>query len=75
MSVRSYNDILRELREESDLTQRQVAAELGITQQTYARYELGINEMPIHHLKKPCEFYKTSADYILGLPHGLTWKR
>ena len=49
-----YMEILRELREDSDLTQAQVAAALGTTQQVYARYEKGINELPVRHLRALC---------------------
>ena len=66
-----YTKILRELREDSDLTQAQVAAVLGTTQQVYARYEKGINELPVRHLRALCLLYGVSADYILGLPEGL----
>ncbi len=66
-----YTEILRELREDSDLTQAQVAAVLGTTQQVYARYEKGINELPVRHLRALCLLYGVSADYILGLPEGL----
>ena len=65
-----YMEILRELREDSDLTQAQVAA-LGTTQQVYARYEKGINELPVRHLRALCLLYEVSADYVLGLPEGL----
>ena len=58
---------MRDLREDADLTQREVAAILGTSQTMYARYERGANELPIHHLLKLCALYKVSADYILGL--------
>ena len=66
-----YMEILRELREDSDLTQAQVAAALGTTQQVYARYEKGINELPMRHLRALCLLYEVSADYVLGLLEGL----
>ena len=44
--MKAYWDILRELREDHDLTQAQVAAVIGTTQQVYYRYEKGINELP-----------------------------
>ena len=40
---------------------------LHTTQQVYSRHEKGIDEMPIRHLRTLCQFYKVSADYILGL--------
>ena len=66
-----YTEILRSLREDHDLTQAQVAAVLGTTQQVYARYEKGINELPVRHLRTLCAYYGVSADYVLGLPEGL----
>lgn len=62
-----YIKIIRDLREDHDLTQSQVANFLGTSQTMYARYERGANELPIHHLLKLCHLYKVSADYILGL--------
>ena len=65
--MKEYWDIIRELREDRDLTQADIAAVLQTTQQVYSRYEKGINHVPIHHLKTLCQFYRVSADYILGL--------
>ena len=62
-----YCRIMRDLREDADLTQQQVADILGTSQTMYARYERGANEMPIHHLITLCRYYKVSADYVLGL--------
>lgn len=58
---------IRDLREDADYTQQQVANYLGTSQTMYARYERGANELPIHHLLKMCKLYQVSADYILGL--------
>ena len=57
---------MRDLREDADMTQAQVAAILGTSQTMYARYERGANELPIHHLLTLCDLYQVSADYILG---------
>lgn len=65
--MKTYYERLRELREDGDLTQADIAKLLKTTQQVYSRYEKGINEIPIHHLITLCKFYKVSADYILGL--------
>lgn len=65
--MKEYCQILRELREDHDLKQSDVAKLLGTTQQVYSRYEQGINEIPIHHLITLCRYYKVSADYILGI--------
>ncbi|MCM1544474.1 MAG: helix-turn-helix domain-containing protein [Ruminococcus sp.] len=64
---KTYIDIIRELREDRDLTQKDLAAILGTTQQVYSRYEKGENELPLRHLITLCKFYKVSADYILCL--------
>ena len=65
--MKEYPQIIRELREDHDCNQAQIAKLLGTTQQVYSRYENGINEMPIRHLITLCKFYGVSADYILGL--------
>lgn len=67
ISMKDYWVVLRELREDRDLKQSAVARVLGTTQQVYSRYENGINEMPIHHLRTLCEYYNVSADYVLSL--------
>lgn len=65
--MKQYYEILRELREDNDLTQAQIAKVLGTTQQVYSRYEKGENEMPVRHVITLCRFYGVSADYVLGL--------
>lgn len=65
--MKEYYEILRELREDRDLKQADVAALLSTTQQVYSRYENGANEMPIRHLRTLCKYYRVSADYVLGL--------
>lgn len=62
-----YIKIIKDLREDNDLTQQQVADYLGTSQTMYARYERGANELPIRHLLKLCELYGISSDYILGI--------
>lgn len=61
-----YIKIMRDLREDNNLTQTQVAAVLGTSQTMYARYERGANELPIRHLLMLCDLYKVTADYFLG---------
>ena len=58
---------IRDLREDHDMTQQQVAQVLGTSQTMYARYERGASELPIRHLIGLCRLYHVSADYILGL--------
>ena len=67
MLLKQYYEIFRELREDSDLTQQDVANILQTTQQVYSRYEKGINEMPIRHIVTLCRYYNVSADTVLGL--------
>ena len=62
-----YVKRIRDLREDSDKTQQQIADILGTSQTMYARYERGANELPLRHLLTLCKYYGVSADYILGL--------
>ena len=62
-----YVKRIRDLREDHDKTQQDIANVLGTSQTMYARYERGANELPIHHLITLCIYYKVSADYILVL--------
>ncbi|MBQ4556772.1 MAG: helix-turn-helix transcriptional regulator [Clostridia bacterium] len=57
---------MRSLREDRDLSQKDIAAVLNTTQQVYSRYENGNNEVPIHHLITLSRFYNVSIDYIVG---------
>ena len=61
-----YIKIIKDLREDQDLTQQQVAEILGTSQTMYARYERGANELPIRHLLVLSDYYGVSTDYILG---------
>ncbi len=67
MSDKSYQQIIRELREDRDLSQADVAKVHNTTQQMYSRYENGECELPIRHLKTLCGFYEVNTDYILSL--------
>lgn len=58
---------IRDLREDNDLTQKDLAKLLGCTQQTYSRYETGEITIDINSLIKLAKFYKTSLDYLVGL--------
>ena len=62
----TYIDRIKSLREDHDITQKEIANYLGTSQTMYARYERGANELPIRHLLKLCDLYNTSSDYILG---------
>lgn len=58
---------IRDLREDNDLTQKQVAEILHCSQQVYSNYELGQRDIPTAILISLAKYYKTSTDYILGL--------
>lgn len=58
---------LRDLREDADLNQTQVAKFLGMSQTGYSKYETGENDIPTQVLIKLAVFYQTTTDYILGL--------
>ena len=62
-----YIKRLRDLREDNDKTQQEIADILGTSQTMYARYERGANELPIHHLITLSKYYGVSTDYLLGL--------
>ncbi len=62
-----YYQRLRDLREDKDLMQKQVADILGIDQRVYSNYETGKREIPTRFIVKLAEFYDVSADYILGI--------
>lgn len=57
---------LKDLREDHDLVQKEVAAYLNIDQRVYSNYETGKREIPTRHVVALADFYKTSTDYILG---------
>lgn len=57
---------LRDLREDHDLTQAQLAELLGIRQTVYSRYERGFQNIPLEHLLFLADYYGVSTDYLLG---------
>ena len=61
-----YIQRLRDLREDNDLKQSDIASLLRTTQPQYSRYENGDREIPIRHLITLADFYQVSIDYILG---------
>ena len=61
-----YFQRLRDLREDADLSQKQVAALLGIQQTVYSRYERGFQTIHLEHLLTLADFYHVSTDYLLG---------
>lgn len=71
---------IRDLREDSDLTQTEIARMLGMSQTGYSKYETGENDIPTSILISLARFHKTSIDYLLGLtdsckPYPRTKKR
>ena len=61
---------IRDLREDNDLTQKQLAKELNCSQQVYSNYELGQRDIPPDILKKLSGFYNVSTDYILEITNN-----
>lgn len=57
---------LRDLREDNDITQSQIASILNIRQNTYSQYENGKRQMPIELLWRLADYYNTSIDYLVG---------
>lgn len=58
---------IRDLREDADLSQQEVADLLNVSQTTYSRYESGVLNIPWRSLVALAQYYKTSVDYLLGL--------
>ncbi len=57
---------LKEIREDNDLFQKDIAKILNITQQQYSEYELGIRVIPLEKINILADYYKTSIDYLVG---------
>lgn len=66
-----YTEKLKWIRDCRNITQKEIADYLGIKQQQYARYEKGINVMPITYLAKICIYLNVSADYIIGITNEM----
>ena len=58
---------IRDLREDKDLSQKEIAKILNMSQTGYSKYEVGTNDIPTKILIQLAQFYNTSIDYILGL--------
>lgn len=61
---------IRDLREDSDLTQEQLAKLLNVSQTTYSRYETGFLDIPSQSLIKLAQYYSVSIDYLVGLTNN-----
>lgn len=68
-----YAQKIRDLREDKDLTQTQIAQLLNTTKNQVGKYERGEQEMPIKHLITLAKFYNVSTDYILCMPEGMPY--
>ena len=66
---------LKDLREDSDLTQYEVAEKLNIAREVYRRYEAGIRTIPVDLLIQLADFYDVSTDYILGISNRKHYNR
>lgn len=71
----NYMERLKELREDRDLCQKDIAKLLSTTQSYYSQYEGGKRPLPIKHLITLCKFYNVSSDYILGLPENMPFPK
>lgn len=58
---------LRDIREDHDKTQAEIALLLGMNQTQYSRYERGVQELPMHHFIRLAIYYNISLDYLAGL--------
>lgn len=70
-----YFQRLKDLREDEDLQQSDIAKLLDTTQPQYSRYETGERDLPIKHLVKLADFYNVSADYILGRTNNKIFRK
>lgn len=61
---------IRDLREDHDLNQTQIAEILKTTQTQYSRWERGAQEIPLHHFISLAKYYKVSLDYLAGLTNN-----
>ena len=67
VGMNNYYARLKDLREDKDLSQQQVADYLEMKQPQYSRYERGLRDVPTDVLIRLAQLYETSTDYILGL--------
>ncbi len=70
MVIDMYYRRLKDLREDKDLVQKEVAAYLGIDQRVYSKYEIGKREIPTRFVVMLAKLYGTSTDYILNLTNN-----
>lgn len=73
--MKNYYEILKDLREDNDKIQAEVAEMLGISRTQYHLYESGKRQFKIEHIRKLCLYYGVSADYVLSLPDKLDYPK
>jgi len=61
-----YFPRIKDMRDDFDLAQKEIAAVLGISQTVYSRYERGFQTIPLEHLIKLADYYRVSLDYLTG---------
>lgn len=71
--MRYFYPKLKDLREDTDKTQAEIAPILDTTREQYSRWERGAQEIPLHHVITLAKYYNVSLDYILGLPEGMPY--
>ena len=70
-----FYERLRELREDNDKTQAEIAKLINVGQSYYSKQERNEKPFQIDQIITLCNYYGVSADYVLGLPRGLEWPR
>ncbi len=70
-----FNEKIRYLREEKNLTQTQLGEKLNMHQMKISRMETGSAEPSLNDIRELCSFFNVSADYLLGLPKGMNYPK
>lgn len=68
--MKELRELIRELREDRDLKQKDIASYLNVSQQTYSNYENGRRDVPTWVVAALAKYYKVSTDYLLGADSG-----
>lgn len=71
MFAKRLNDLI----EDRDINQKEMCAEIGITEQQMIRWKQGKSEAGITKLEALCKYFNVSADYLLGLPEGMPYPK
>lgn len=69
------NQRIKDILEDNDTNQTQLASAIGVNRKQIGRWIRGEQEMGINKLRDICLYFEISADYLLGLPDGLSWPR